>query len=275
MFYEMIGFLHESEEPALHCLPDIDPAETAFFLDFDGVLVELAETPDGIEVPGHLAKLLNGLSEAAGGAVAIVSGRAARDIRRHLPGWQGIVVGSHGGEIDRAPGGEPEALVEVDAGTVAAITRMVDGFAASDPAYIAEPKPTGVVLHFRRNPDLRSAAWSMLDHTLNQFPGFHIHHSKMAFEVRPDGIGKEHAIARLAENAPFAGRKPIVFGDDVTDEPAMGWANEHGGHSVKVGDGQSCGRCRLPSVRAVHHALARLVEGKPPERYVEPAQGAA
>ena len=44
MFYEMIGFMHESEEPALQRLPDIDPAKTAFYVDFDGVQLMLTFT---------------------------------------------------------------------------------------------------------------------------------------------------------------------------------------------------------------------------------------
>ena len=259
MYYEMIGFMNEGGDPAHDGLPALDPARTAYYLDFDGVLVDLAETPDAIEVAPHLADLLNDLSETSGGAVALVSGRAIADIRRHLPAWRGTVIGSHGGEIDRGDGAE--ALIDADPAKVTAITRMVDGFAASDPAYIAEPKPTGVVLHFRRKPELRGAAWQMLEHTLSEFPGFHIHHSKMAFEVRPDGVGKENAVAALSQEAPFAGRTPLFFGDDVTDEPAMAWANKNGGHSVKVGEGTSCASCRLPGVAAVHAALARQAKG--------------
>lgn len=271
MYYQMIGFMNDGNDPALDCLPAVESGEAAYYLDFDGVLVELAETPDAIEVAPHLAELLTDLSGRTGGAVSLVSGRAVADIRRHLPGWTGVVVGSHGGEIDRGDG--PEALVDADPEIVAAITRMVDGFAASDPAYIAEPKPTGVVLHFRRKPELRSAAWQMMEHTLSQFEGFHIHHSKMAFEVRPDGVGKENAVAALSREAPFAGRVPIFFGDDVTDEPAMAWANGNGGHSVKVGEGTSCASCRLPDVAAVHKALARQIAGAP--RTPEPADEGA
>ena len=259
MFYEMIGFVSDGSEPSARPLPEVPPEKSAFYLDFDGVLVDLAPTPDGIEVPETLTPLLNDLHARTGGAVAIVSGRATAALRRHLPGWTGIVVGSHGGEIDRGDG--PEPMIEVDSSKVEAITRMVDGFAASDPAYIAEPKPTGVVLHFRRKPELRGAAWQMLDHTLCQFPGFHIHHSKMAFEVRPDGVGKENAVKALSGEAPFAGRTPFVLGDDVTDEPAMAWANSQGGHSIKVGEGQSCAQLRVPGPAEVHRLLRAAAHG--------------
>ncbi|PRY92894.1 trehalose 6-phosphatase [Hasllibacter halocynthiae] len=263
MFYEMIGFAADGPGPELDCLPRFRTEEAAFFLDFDGVLVDLAETPDGIDVPGHLGPMLGELHAKAGGAVAIASGRAVADIRRWLPDFPGVIVGSHGGEIDRGQG--PEATVSPDPGVVAALQKMVEGFATSNEAYIAEPKPTGVVLHFRRNPELRGAAWNMLENALSQFEGFHIHHSKMAFEVRPDGVGKENAIQALMEEEPFAGRLPVVFGDDVTDEPALAWAKERGGVAVKVGEGQSAAGCRLESPEVVHRALARQIAGRAQE----------
>ena len=259
MFYEMIGYVAERHAPETDRLREFDVSRAALFLDFDGVLVELAETPDSIEVPEALHGTLAALHEASGGAVAIVSGRAAADIRRWLPDFPGLVVGSHGAEIDRGSG--TERLVDPDPERVAALQEMVHGYAASHEAYIAEPKPTGIVLHFRRDPELRGAAWHMLDAAMADFPGFHIHHSKMAFEIRPDGVGKEVAIARLMQEAPFEGRMPVVFGDDVTDEPALQFAREAGGVSVKVGEGQTCAECRLGAPEQARAALASIVGG--------------
>ncbi|MEO1154330.1 MAG: hypothetical protein AAFX59_10760, partial [Pseudomonadota bacterium] len=62
------------------------PSRAAVFLDFDGVLVDLAPTPDAIDVPGGLPDLLARLGRATGGATAIVTGRAVADIRSYLPG---------------------------------------------------------------------------------------------------------------------------------------------------------------------------------------------
>ena len=263
MFYEMIGFVAEGHGPALDCLPVFETEEAAFFLDFDGVLVALAETPDAIEVEPELPSLLREMHERAGGAVAIVSGRAVADIRRYLPDFPGVVVGSHGAEIDRGEG--PERVVNPDPSHVEALQKMVDGFAVTDPAYIAEKKPTGVVLHFRRKPELRGAAYHMLEAALQEFRGFHIHHSKMAFEIRPDGVGKENAVQALMAEPPFAGRRPVYFGDDVTDEIALEWVREQGGVSVKVGDGQTAASCRLRTPEDVRVALQRQVAGLAPE----------
>lgn len=270
MFYEMIGFVAEGSDPQADCLPVFETAEAAFFLDFDGVLVGLAETPEAIEVKPEVPRLLSRLHEATDGAVAIVSGRSVSDIRRFLPDFPGVVVGSHGAEIDRGQG--PERMVDPDPDTVEALRKMVEGFAYTDPAYIAEPKPMGVVLHFRRKPELRGAAYHMLDAALQEFDGFHIHHSKMAFEVRPDGVGKEKAVQALMEEPPFKGRRPAYFGDDVTDELALEWVGAQGGVSCKVGDGQTSARCRLRDPASVRAALARQISGLSPQ---PPAAGAS
>jgi trehalose 6-phosphate phosphatase len=61
----------------------------ALFLDFDGTLVELAETPDAIQVSPTLGALLRHLSKRLNGRIALVSGRAIADLERHLEcsGW--------------------------------------------------------------------------------------------------------------------------------------------------------------------------------------------
>ena len=76
----------------------------ALFLDFDGTLVELAESPGAIQVPTSLHSLLEMLAERLGGRLAIVSGRAIADLDSHL-GRCGIAVsGSHGLELRFADG---------------------------------------------------------------------------------------------------------------------------------------------------------------------------
>ena len=72
--------------------------DLALFLDFDGTLVELAATPDGIDVPRHLARSLHALSDRLGGRLALVSGRAIVDLEQHLGPMAIAKAGSHGGD---------------------------------------------------------------------------------------------------------------------------------------------------------------------------------
>ncbi len=65
---------------------------------------------------------------------------------------------------------------------------------------------------------------------------------------------------------PFAGRRPVFVGDDVTDEDGFGWVREAGGVAVIVdGTGPTSAQFRLASVSAVKEWLAgwlgRVEEG--------------
>ena len=80
-------------------LPEKLPlAETAFFFDFDGTLVELASTPDGVVVSPAVAPILTALRRATNGAVAIVSGRGIDSIDSFLKMPDIPVAGLHGAE---------------------------------------------------------------------------------------------------------------------------------------------------------------------------------
>ena len=52
---------------------DLAPRAIALFLDFDGTLVDIAPTPDAVQVPDALRATLTDLYEKMGGALAIVS----------------------------------------------------------------------------------------------------------------------------------------------------------------------------------------------------------
>ena len=75
--------------------------------------------------------------------------------------------------------------------------------------------------------------------------------AKMAVELRPEGSGKDGALARLMEMPPFEGRVPVYAGDDLTDEVAMAEAQARGGFGIKIGEGDTQARHRLPDPAAL------------------------
>jgi trehalose 6-phosphate phosphatase len=79
----------------------------------------------------------------------------------------------------------------------------------------------------------------------------------MVVEVKPAAAHKGRALRRLAAQAPFAGRRPVMLGDDTTDEDAIAAAQALGGIGVKVGEGVSVARLRTPDPAAVRAWLAR------------------
>src|SRR3546814_81718 len=113
----------------------------ALFLDFDGTLVEIADTPDGIHVPDGLPAQLVALRRALDGRIAIVSGRAIADIQSWLGPSDLLMVGSHGAEI-----GEPATgaaiLSDASRAALAALT-------AAWPRLLVETKPHGIAVPYR------------------------------------------------------------------------------------------------------------------------------
>lgn len=225
-------------------LPILRPMD-ALFLDFDGTLVNIAPTPDAIEVPSALTPQLQRLHRGLDGALALVSGRAVDDLRRHLPEFPGVILGSHGAER-AAPGQAPEATAT--APDPVALIAEAHAFAAAHDGVLVEPKPHGVVLHYRAAPKHETAAKTFLDDLAATHPGLALQPAKMAFELRPEGADKGRAVTDLLRAPPFHGRRPIYAGDDVTDEAAIAAVQAKGGLGIKVGEGNSGASHRADSV---------------------------
>ncbi|HEX8654283.1 MAG TPA: trehalose-phosphatase [Allosphingosinicella sp.] len=221
----------------------------ALFLDFDGTLVELAEAPDAIRVPGELAGLLRSLATRLGGRLALVSGRALADLDRHIHCPGVAVSGSHGLELRLADGRvlpvtRPEAL---DAAGEE-IRRFAE--AAGD-GLIVEEKPASVALHFRRVPEREAEVAALVDR-LAARTGLLVQRGKMVAELRPAGADKGDALAALMREPRFAGARPLFMGDDLTDEHAFESAAALGGAGVLVGpQRETAARYRLPGVAEV------------------------
>jgi trehalose 6-phosphate phosphatase len=70
-------------------------------------------------------------------------------------------------------------------------------------------------------------------------------------------------MAWLMDQPPFRGRRPVVVGDDLTDEVAFAAADAMGGFGIVVGPrSPTAARYRLPDPPSVHAWLARLAEGE-------------
>jgi trehalose 6-phosphate phosphatase len=227
-------------------LSRFEPA--ALFLDFDGTLVELAEAPGAIAVPAGLAPLLDRLAERLDGRLAIVSGRAVDDLRRHLGPSAVALCGSHGAELHYADGRSipvhaPPGLAEA--------RESVRRFAAGSEGLLVEDKPAGVALHYRLAPERAGEADAFLE-ALAERSGLALQRGKMVAELRPEGSDKGAALLRLMAEPPFAGARPVFVGDDLTDEDAFLAAASLGGEGVLVGPARpSAARWRLDGVGEV------------------------
>lgn len=85
-------------------------------------------------------------------------------------------------------------------------------------------------------------------------------HGKMVIELKSHPASKGVAIGTFLDSPPFAERRPVFLGDDVTDEAAFSEVNKRGGVSIKVGPGTTQAHLRLENTNEVGDWLARLAD---------------
>lgn len=231
----------------------------AIFTDFDGTLVEIAETPDSIDVPTDLAERLDQVLHEFDHAFAVITGREISDIDRFLSPLQLPIAGAHGSQRRRADG----TLDRLDESLINAaqdIVTAIEPLAAAHPDLLIEPKEGAVALHFRQAPELESACRIAMEEALLDHPEFTLVPGKMVLEARPAAFDKGAALRAFMREEPFAGRLPIFIGDDRTDEDAFLAAQELGGVGIKLGPGNTIARMRIANVHSVHALLRGLAE---------------
>lgn len=205
--------------------------EHALFLDLDGTLLDFAPTPEEVIVPEGLDRLLQDLSGQRGGALAILSGRPLADIDR-ITGYRFPAGAEHGYTIRTADGSvrQPVRATANRDGWRAAL----DEAAKACPGVRIEPKDSTLVAHFRRAPEAGPGLRRLIEELIAGAPDIELLPASMAWEIRPRGVGKGHALDWFMQQTPFVGRRPVFIGDDTTDEEAIAAAIAHGGLGLHV-----------------------------------------
>jgi trehalose 6-phosphate phosphatase len=215
-------------------IPIEDPSKLAILLDIDGTILDIAPTPREVFVPHSLRETLNRLLQRAGGAVAFVSGRPVSEIDLIFSPLQLPAIGGHGAELRLAAGEQaaPPRLPPLDP----TIKRQFAAIAEAGPGIILEDKGYSLALHYRLAPDkeriVREAAANIaaaVGSGIELLPG------KLVVEIKQTGVTKATAVRELMAHAPFAGRRPLFIGDDVTDLAVFDIMPEFNGISISVG----------------------------------------
>jgi trehalose 6-phosphate phosphatase len=232
----------------------------ALFLDVDGTLLEIAQTPQDVRVSEDLKRLLCELCAKLDGAVALVSGRSLDDLDALFYPNRFCAAGLHGFERRDALG---------------CIHRPVHDSAALDPArerlrpyveaheaLLLEDKGHALAVHYRRAPHLAADVAEQVAGALAHLDrSFQLQRGKCVFEIRPRAHDKGTAIAQYMRERPFSGRTSAFAGDDLTDENGFAAVNAMHGVSVRVaGSGATLAQYELGGVRAVLQWLRGLPE---------------
>jgi len=241
--------------------------DIAILLDIDGTLLDLMPTPREVWVPPGLAVTLTGLMTATSGALALVSGRSLNDIDLIFAPERFPAVGGHGAEMrldvndDAAAPLAPQLDKE--------LKRRLAAIARISPGILLEDKGYSLALHYRLAPHAKDAIEAAIALIRADMPheSVEVLPGKCVFEIKPAGFTKANGVRALMQHAPFAGRRPLFIGDDVTDESVFAIMPEMRGLAFSVGRRANGVDGHFDAPRDVREFLAQLLDdatGAPP-----------
>lgn len=234
--------------------PPLPQKEWAYFLDVDGTLIDIAESPDAVQVDQVLLDLIERLFNATGGAVALVSGRSISDLQSLIGSLRVPLAGQHG--LERRDACGRLWMHAAPPATKCAIKEALAPVLSRHPGLLLEDKGLTLALHYRKAPQLATYAQRLLSRLIAaETSGLELQHGKCVVEIKPAGFDKGAAVAEYLAEEPFRNRRPVFIGDDLNDEHGFAEVNRMEGISIKVGTGPSCARFRVADVAAVRYWL--------------------
>jgi len=200
------------------------------FLDYDGTLAPIVKTPDKADIPRKTMAALERLSDNRYCRVAVISGRALKDVKRKI-GLKGIVyAGNHGLEME-GPG--VKFRIPVSLGyriTLKKIKSLLKKGLSKIAGVIVEDKGLTLSVHYRladkKNERLLKAifydalSYYIIGNKIKVKPG------KKVLEIRPPlewnkGEIVMWLLARARHLPQWKDSIPVYIGDDITDEDAF------------------------------------------------------
>ena len=223
------------------------------FLDVDGTLIELTETPFETQASEDLKAVLKEVAERLGGALALVSGRSVEYLDALFAPLRLPSAGLHGVERRKATGvmhGASFTDTQLDRARTA-----LKEFVHDHPGTLLEDKGRTVAVHFRMAPQFEPEVRETVTAIAAALgTNYQVQAGSMMLEIKPRGFNKGGAVQAFMKEPPFSGRRPVYVGDDLTDLDGFRVVDSLGGVSIAVGD-RVQGQYRLVDPAAVREWL--------------------
>ncbi len=196
-----------------------------FFLDYDGTLTPIVESPELAVLSDDMKKTVENLARLH--TVAIVSGRMREDVQ-NLIDIKGIFyAGSHGFDI-QGPGGF--AMIHpIAEQTIPLITEMIELLKdklQSIEGALVEEKKFSVAAHYRKVKKAEDVQYikKTVQEIIQKYDQLRLLEGKKVFEILPNidwDKGKAVRWIMDALNIPWETTSVFYIGDDTTDEYAF------------------------------------------------------
>ena len=226
---------------------------TLYAFDFDGTLAPIVADPAQARAADRVTRPLAQLARLV--PVAVVSGRAQRDLIERLPCEIAYVVGNHGNE--GLPQEPDSALFEETCRRWRASLEL-QLLAPEGQGVWLEDKGRSLSLHYRGAPDPAAASAFLRSVAHSLVPQPTVIDGKMVLNLLPPGaLTKFDALRTLVQHE---GLENVLFvGDDDTDEIAFERAPPHW-TTVRIDPaGKSAARYCLEEQASIEVLLAHLL----------------
>lgn len=238
-------------------------------LDFDGTLAPIAQKPQDAAISSETREVLVRISKECKVQVAVISGRALRDIKQVVAVDGIIYAGNHGMEMEGLDFKFEYPLPREYRDHLKQISNILHQNLAGIEGVFFEDKGYCLCIHYREvapdkipllNDHFKQAVSYFLQNNLIQ-----LHHEKMVFEIRPPltwdkGMAVLWLLERQSVLMPGADMYPVYIGDDQTDEDAFE-ALKNTGLTVVVGKTeQSCAQYYLRDTVDVTQFLRQIAD---------------
>ncbi|MEZ4443388.1 MAG: bifunctional alpha,alpha-trehalose-phosphate synthase (UDP-forming)/trehalose-phosphatase [Polyangiaceae bacterium] len=231
-------------------------------LDYDGTLRSFVTKPSDAVPEPALLELLEALTRLPRTKVAIVSGRPERFLEQHLGHLDLALIAEHGFRQRYPAEAWADANPHVDLTWIPIVLPILEQAADLTPGTHVEVKTSALVWHYRRA-DPEFGVWKAgelveaLTDVVANIP-VEVHHGHKIVEVASQQVSKAAALDALVRH--WDASLVVACGDDRTDESMFQRRDIYPFlETIKVGPGSTQAAWRLPSVRAVHELLTRIL----------------
>lgn len=212
--------------------PPVLPGHYAFFFDLDGTLAGIKPHPDQVSIPEAVLQDLHQLSLMNEGALALISGRSMAELDLLASPYHFPLAGVHGAE--RRDIHDQTHIVSLPDALTQTLQKRLSA-ALADLRHRTGSQRHGLCPALSPAPQHGDAVLALAQTVADAHPQLALQPGKCVVELKPKGINKGAAITAFMAEAPFKGRTPVFFGDDLTDEAGFRVVNQAGGIAVKVG----------------------------------------